>query len=80
MARLQRLRAARPGWLARLVYWATRRKLGRVPEPIKVLNRSRALMMGVGAYETALDSCDRVPPRLVSLAELRVALEVGCPF
>jgi hypothetical protein len=80
MARLEKLRGTRPGWLARLAYFVARRKLGHVPEPLKVLNRNGALMLGMGAFETALQRCGRVPGRLKSLAELRVALEVGCPF
>lgn len=80
MPRLPELRAARPGWLGRLVFALCRRKLGRVPEPVKVLHRNRALMMGVGAFETALERAELVPHRLKSLAELRVAIMVGCPF
>lgn len=80
MSRLADLRNARPGLFARLVYMLTRRKLGRVPEPVKILNANGALLAGVGAMETAFERARCVPARLKSLAELRVALMVGCPF
>lgn len=80
MSRMSQLTAARPGLFGRLVYFFTRRTLGRVPEPIKVLHRNGALLAGVGALETGLERSTRVPARLKSLAELRVALQIGCPF
>lgn len=80
MSRLPELRAAHPGWFARLVYFITRRKLGRVPESVKVLHRNPAIMIAVGGYESALERASQVPARLKSLAEVRVALYVGCPF
>jgi alkylhydroperoxidase family enzyme len=80
MPRLRELRETRPGWLARIVYAVTRRKLGKVPESVKVLHRNPAILTAVGAYETALERASAAPARLKSLAELRVALMVGCPF
>lgn len=80
MARLEALRSEKPGLFARFVQFIARRKLGRTPEPLRVLQRNRALMIGVGAFETALERATLVPARTRSLAELRVALQVGCPF
>jgi hypothetical protein len=71
---------AKPGLLARFIFAIARRKIGRVPGPLRVLQRSTALMLGTGAFETALQKASRVPARSKSLAELRVALLVGCPF
>lgn len=80
MSRLSEHGAARPGLFARIVYFFARRKLGRVPEPVKVLHGNRALLAGVGAFELGLERSRRVPDRLKSLAELRVSLLIGCPF
>jgi hypothetical protein len=80
MARLEALRKARPGWFARIVYFITRRKLGTVPEPVKVLHRNPAVLAAVGSYETALQRASTVPERLKTLAQVRVAMQVGCPF
>lgn len=80
MARLEALRGEKPGLFARLVQFIARRKMGRVPEPLRVLQRNAALMAGVGAFETALERASLVPSRTKSLAELSVALQIGCPF
>lgn len=80
MSRLSELRTQRPGLLGRIVYFVARRKLGRVPEPVKVLHRNPAVMMAVGGYETALERASQVPHRLKVLAEVRVAMQIGCSF
>ena len=80
MNRLVELADARPGLFARFVYFVTRRKLGRVPASVRVLNKSGALLAGMGAFEVGLERSTRVPARTKSLAELRVALQIGCPF
>ncbi len=80
MSRLPQLRQARPGLFARIVYFVARKKLGRVPEPVKVLHRNTALLAGVGALETAFDKSTRVSGRIKALAQVRVAMMVGCPF
>lgn len=80
MSRLQDTQAAKPGWFARLVFWVTRRKLGRVPGPVRVLTANPGLLAGVGAFETALEKADRAPARAKSLAQLQTARLVGCPF
>ncbi len=80
MSRLQDVLRQRPGWFARLAFWATRRKLGRVPGPVRALTANPGLLAGMAAFETALDKADRAPARAKSLAELQTALLVGCPF
>lgn len=80
MSRLADHAARRPGLFARLVYFVARRKIGRVPQPLRVLVGNRALMAGVGAFETALEKSTHLSARLKSLAQLRVALLVECPF
>jgi hypothetical protein len=80
MSRLPELREARPGLFGRIIYFFTRRELGRVPEPVKVAHRNKALLAGVVAYELGLQKSTRVPHRLKCLAEVRAALEIGCAF
>ena len=80
MSRLEGHAAQRPGLFARLVFFIARRKVGRVPQPLRVLVGNGALMMGVGAFETALEKSSYVPERTKSLAQVRVAMQVGCPF
>jgi hypothetical protein len=74
------------GWLSRFVFWMARRKLRalspepRVPGPLRVMAHHPAAMLTYGAFEAGLERCQRVPARLKSLAMIRAATLVGCPF
>ena len=80
MGRIAGLPAARAGWLARLSYWFSMRRFGRVAEPLAVSAHHGAILFGSGAYELALDRARLVDTRLKALASLKVAALVGCPF
>ena len=80
MSRLLQLREARPGLFGRIIYFFTRRRLGKVPAPVKVAHRNKALLTGIAAYELGLENSTRAPERLKSLASVRAALEIGCAF
>jgi hypothetical protein len=80
MSRLPELRAAKPGFFARIVYFFARKKLGRVPEPLKVVHANGVLLAGLCAFETAMERSHRAPERLKLLASIKAALEVECPF
>lgn len=80
MARIEGLSGKRAGRLAKLLYVAARRKLGQVPEPLRIAARSPALLVGLGAFETALGGAKQVEPRLKVLASLKVSTLVGCPW
>lgn len=68
------------GLLRRYVYRATRRRYDRELEPVAVMGHSGALLLGMGAYELALERMKRVDDRLKMLAETKAALLVGCEF
>jgi hypothetical protein len=68
------------GWFTRLVYAMTRRKLGRVVDPVRVIAHHPGILWGYGQMEQSLASASRVDPELKHLGELRVATLVGCPF
>src|SRR3712207_6492265 len=64
----------------RLAYRFSRRRFGKVPEPVRVTAHHRNLLLGTGAMELALDRSNLVDARLKKLAEIKVALVVGCEF
>lgn len=64
----------------RAVYALTRRKVGRMVEPVSVAAHHPRLLLGMGAFEQALGSAHRVPTRVKVLAELQVSTRIGCPF
>lgn len=65
---------------ARGVYAMTRRKVGRMVEPVSVAAHHPRLLLGMGAFEEALGRARRVPLRVKVLAELQVSTRIGCPF
>lgn len=70
-------------WFGRLACWMARRQLGRVPAPMRLYARAPRLLHGVAHLENALAKAPTeagLSPRLGSLAMLRVAQRVGCPF
>jgi hypothetical protein len=76
-----RLRGVDPGGLfQRVAYWFTRRMLGRVPEPMRIRARSRAVLKAYVNMERALQGATTVPATITGIAQIRVAMNVGCPF
>ena len=80
MARIEGVEASRAGLFTRLAYWMTRRKLGRVIEPIKIHAHHPRLLRAVGAMEMGQEAARSVDPVLKILAEIKVATLIGCPF
>ena len=66
--------------LARLAFFFTRRKVGRVIKPVRIHALHRRLLMGYGQMEMAQEKAGTVPDVVKCLAELRVAMLIGCPF
>jgi hypothetical protein len=64
----------------RAVNATTRRKIGRMVQPVAIAAHHPRLLVGMGAFEEALARSRRVETRLKSLAELQAAANVGCPF
>jgi alkylhydroperoxidase family enzyme len=80
MPRIEGVPAGKAGWFARLVYWFSRKKFGKVPTAVEVYAHSTPVLLGAGMFEMAAGKWRAVEPRVRHLAELRVATLVGCPF
>ena len=63
-----------------LVYFLTRRRLGRVIMPIQVTAHHSKILWGYLQMEQSQMSSNLMDAKLKGLAELRVATLVGCPF
>jgi len=63
-----------------LVYFLTRRRLGRVIMPVQVTAHHSKIFWGYLQMEQSQMSANQVDPKLKGLAELRVATLAGCPF
>lgn len=64
----------------RLVYYLTKRRLGRVIMPIQVTAHHGKIFWGYLQMEQSQMSAKLVAERLKGLVQLRVATLVGCPF
>lgn len=80
MTRIEGVPEREAGLLGRFAYRFSRRRFGKVAEPLKVTAHHPRLFSGYGAFELALDRSRLVDERLKSLAETKVATTVGCEF
>ncbi len=80
MARISGVEPQRANLFTRLTYWMTKRKLGRIVEPIKITAHQTRLLAAMGDMEMAQMAMRTVPLGLKSLASIKVATLVGCPF
>jgi hypothetical protein len=80
MARIEGVPAPRASWLARVAYWMSRRMVGKVPEPLTIAAHHPAVFRAYVGYEYFLAKANRVDAKLKSLASMKAATRVGCPF
>lgn len=80
MPRITPLPDSELGLFARFAGWWAKRKLGKVPGPLRVMAHSSAALQAAGGFEFAFERFEKVEPRLMCLAVLRTATLVGCPF
>jgi len=80
MPRIRLLPDRELGLLARFAAWWSKRKLGKVPGPLRVVAHSSALLRAVGGFEFAAEKLTKVDPKIMCLASLRTSTLVGCPF
>jgi hypothetical protein len=79
MARIAGLQKPR-SLFARAVYWFAKRRLGRVPAPVRIQALHPRVFQGYARMELAQDKARLVPFVPKALAQILVAVRVGCPF
>jgi hypothetical protein len=80
MARIAGVPPNQATLLARIAYWMSRRMVGKVPEPLTIAAHHAPIFRATLGYEYYLAKAKRVDARLKSLASLKAAAMVGCPF
>lgn len=80
MARIKTVPEREAGLLGRFVYGFSRRRFGKVAEPLTVTAHHPRLLFGYGMMELALDRSHLVDERLKELAALKTAAVIGCEF
>ena len=79
MARLEGVTRPGPSLVA-VIFGAVRRRLGRVPRPLRIHALAPRLLRGYVGMEAAQEKLAAVPRDLKKLAQVRAALRIGCPF
>jgi hypothetical protein len=69
-----------PSLFARIVFWFAKRRLGRVPLPVRIHALHGKVFSGYARMELAQDKAKRVPFKVKTLASIRTAMRIGCPF
>ncbi len=80
MPRIRPLEKHEAPWLARPVYWLSRKSFGKAITPLKVMARRPSVLWLVGLLGSAIEKPVSIHPRLQALAKLRSAQVIGCPF
>ncbi|NUN49510.1 MAG: hypothetical protein HUU15_11845 [Candidatus Brocadiae bacterium] len=68
------------GLLARIAFFFTRRRYGRVLDPLRIYALVPRIMMAAGKLFGSVEKPRHLPVGLKCLAMARAAALVGCPF
>ncbi len=80
MARMTGLEPRQAPWRVRLIFTAIRKRLGMVPEAMRLRARVPGLLEATVAMERFDNRPGTLPPRWKRLAMLKTAALTGCPF
>ena len=80
MARIPGVEPKEAGLFTRIAYYMTKRRLGRVIMPIKIKAHHPRLLRATAHMELGQEAVKTVPAQLKTLAQVKVALMIGCPF
>ena len=80
MARIEGIDGKRANLFTRSFYWMVRRKIGRVPEPLRITAHQPRLLAALGGMEMAQEAMRSVDGVVKALVEIKAAMMIGCPF
>ena len=80
MDRVQGVSESQAPWLAKQIYRAVKKRLGRVPKGKTLMAHHTPTLLATSWMDTICASARTVPAVLLELAQLKVAALVGCPF
>jgi len=86
MPRIKGVEPNEAGWLTRVIYWFVKREVNKLTgrpvllEPVKIAAHHPRLLRALGQMEGGQAAAKSVPTALKSLASLKAATLIGCPF
>ena len=66
--------------IARIVFFFSKRKVGKVTSPIRIMALNTPILWGYGQMELGQERAKGVSHTIKILADLRIATLIGCPF
>ena len=66
--------------IAQIVFFFSKRKVGKVPKPIRIMALHIPILKGYAHMELAQEKAKQTSHTIKKLADLRIATLVGCPF
>ncbi len=79
MSRMPGVADREASWTARFIFQPIRRRAGRLSETWRIAAHKPGLLLGWTIHEVALDRVRTVDRRLRVLAQIKVAVLIGCP-
>lgn len=80
MGRIEGIDGKHANLFTRLFYALVRRKIGRVPEPLRITAHQPKLLAGLGGMEMAQEAMRSVDQVVKALVQIKAAMLIGCPF
>ena len=80
MSRIKGLSRKKAGWATRCLFRMAERMVGKLVEPLQVTAHHSRLLWGMSLMEGAQQASKQVDATLKELAQIKVAMLVGCPF
>jgi hypothetical protein len=80
MARIEGLTDADAGMFARYAFSVSKKRVGKVTEPLRIMGLASSVLMAAGGFEMGIARAKSVDERLKTLASIKVASMVGCVF
>jgi hypothetical protein len=80
MIRSQGVQDNEAGLLTLIIFWLAKRRIGKIPLSMRIRARDPKLFRQVVRMDLYAATKGLVPTRLKELAQLKVAMMVGCPF
>ena len=68
------------GLRTRFIYWLVKRRLGRISPAVRIRARDPKLLVLAGRMDLHTAASSTIPANLKELAQIKVAVMVGCPF
>jgi hypothetical protein len=76
--RIKEVSERKGGLLVKIAYWFSRKRIGKIADPLKVMSRHFWVLLGSLAFEMTFERSKKVDTRLKELAQIKVAAMVGC--